>query len=210
MCPQWTSVSPRPPIRILRPIVEPREVAALAIVHPVLGSVDAGAAQDHGRQPALAVHLEQIALAAHLVGAVGVEAAGLVAGLDHREVLADRERLRPRVDGERADEDVAADVLAEEIDHRLEVGALVAGGVEDDVEVARAALEDAAHSGVVAAVGLEPLDAGGQVGLAPPAIEDRHLVTGRVQRAEQSESHEPGAAEEERSHVRRPFCPRNW
>ena len=62
-----------------------REVAALAIVHPVLGSVDAGAAQDHRRQPALAVHLEQVALAAHLVGAVGVEPAGLVARLDDRE-----------------------------------------------------------------------------------------------------------------------------
>ena len=44
-----------------------------------------------------------------------------------------------------------------------------------------------------------------QVGLAPPAIEDRHLVTGRVQRAEQSQSDEAGAAEEEGSHVRRPF-----
>ena len=107
----------------------------------------------------------------------------------------------PRVDRERADEDVAADVLAEEIDHRLEVGALIAGGVEDDVEVARAAREDAAYAVVVAAVGLEPLDSGGQVGLAPASIEDRHLMTRRVQRAQQSQSDEAGAAEEERSHV---------
>ena len=77
-------------------------------------------------------------------------------------------------------------MLAEDLDHRLEVGALVAGGVEDDVEVAGAALEDAPHAVVVAAVGLEPLDAGRQVGLAPASIEDRHLMTGRVQRAQQS------------------------
>ena len=91
-------------------------------------------------------------------------------------------------------------MLAEDLDHRLEVRALVAGGVEHHVEVAGAALEDAAHAVDVAAVGLELLDAGRQVGLTPAAVEDRHLMAGCVQCAQESQSDEAGAAEEERSH----------
>jgi len=79
---------------------------------------------------------------------------------------------------------VAADVLAQELDHQREVHRLIAGRVEHHVEVAAATVEHAPHRLGIAAVGLQSFDSVGHVRLAAPAVEDRHLMPRRAQSAE--------------------------